>query len=259
MKTILFSLLIISGFSTSAFASLIIKGKYQGKNLYVQNPYDSETNTFCVTGVLVNGQKVATEIGSTAFEIKLSNLGFDMGDQIIIQIDHRDGCKPVVLGNGLTQVNRAIRIEPASLTNGVLRWKHHSELHSYEIEQYRWNKWINVDVNIDDLDAEGYYSTMLNNDLHSGTNTFRIIAQNENGTNAYSNNLTAESGLEPVSYEMRKNERLLTFSSETQFELYDAMGEQILTGKSIELDLSGLSSGVYYLNFDNYNSKIEVK
>lgn len=258
MKHLILSLFIISGFINFAFANLTVEGNYQGKNLYVQNPYNDATETYCVTEVFVNDQSLSANINSGAFEIKLNELGLEIGAPVKVQIIHSEGCKPKILNNDLTHVNRTIRIEPASLKNGQFRWKDNPELRSYRIEQYRWNKWIEVDVVISNPDDEGYYSATLNDDLHSGTNTFRIAADNGNGVRAFSNNLIAQGSAEAVTYEMLKSERLLQFSSETQYELYNELGERVLTGKSIQIDLAGLSSGDYYLNFDNYNSKIKV-
>lgn len=259
MKNLTLSLFIISVFVSFAQASLTVEGTYQGKNIYVQNPYNDDTESYCVTEVRVNGEDLGANINSAAFEIKLNRLGLELGDPVKIEISHHDDCRPKILGNSLTHVNRTLRIEPASLKNGILRWKEDTDLRSYRIEQYRWNKWVKVDVTINNPDDEGYYSAVLDGDLHSGTNTFRVAAENGNGIKAFSNNLTAQSPAEPVTYEVRKDEQLLVFSAETKYELFDATGELAQVGKSTQIDLSDLSSGDYYLNFDNYNSKIKVK
>ena len=52
------SILIFAAFLSKGFAQggvIILEGNYQGKNLYVQNPFGSGGVGFCVTEVLVNG------------------------------------------------------------------------------------------------------------------------------------------------------------------------------------------------------------
>ena len=48
---------------------LIVEGKYQQKNLYIQNGFSSNGVGFCAYEVKVNGQVTADEVNSSAFEI----------------------------------------------------------------------------------------------------------------------------------------------------------------------------------------------
>ena len=61
-------LLVQNGFSQSM---ILLEGTYQGKNVYVQNPFASSGVGFCVYEVRVNDQVTTDEIGSSAFEIDL--------------------------------------------------------------------------------------------------------------------------------------------------------------------------------------------
>ena len=78
-------------FTTAAlFASLlafpigtiVLEGNYQGKNLYVQNPYASGGVGFCVQEVKVNGKTTTDETNSSAFEIDLKAQGLKIGELI---------------------------------------------------------------------------------------------------------------------------------------------------------------------------------
>jgi capsular polysaccharide biosynthesis protein len=62
--------LTINGFGQSM---ILLEGTYQGKNVYVQNPFASNGVGFCVYEVRVNDQITTDEIGSSAFEVDLRN------------------------------------------------------------------------------------------------------------------------------------------------------------------------------------------
>ena len=72
MKQIFLFILLSVILSTKGFSQggvIILEGNYQGKNLYIQNPFGSGGVGFCVTEVLVNGNITTDEINSSAFEI----------------------------------------------------------------------------------------------------------------------------------------------------------------------------------------------
>ena len=96
-KTLLaiFSLFI----STACFSTgvIVLTGNYQGKNLYIQNPYGSGGVGFCVIEVLVNGNIATDEIASSAFEVDFKPHKLNVGDKVEIKIKHKEDCKPKVL------------------------------------------------------------------------------------------------------------------------------------------------------------------
>ena len=102
MKQI-YSILILSLiFSIKGFAQggvIILEGNYQGKNLYVQNPFGSGGVGFCVTEVLVNGNITTDETNSSAFEIDFKPHKLAIGEKVEIKIKHKEDCKPKVLNS----------------------------------------------------------------------------------------------------------------------------------------------------------------
>ena len=74
MKKISLLFLVLSfGFSkvSAQGGVIILEGNYQGKNLYIQNPFGSNGVGFCVSEVKVNGNITTDEINSSAFEIDM--------------------------------------------------------------------------------------------------------------------------------------------------------------------------------------------
>ena len=84
------------GLSASA-GTLVLEGNYQGKNLFIQNPFSEAGVGFCVYEVTVNDQIATDEINSSAFEVDMSNFGLKLGDKVSVKIKHKDGCTPLVL------------------------------------------------------------------------------------------------------------------------------------------------------------------
>src|SRR5688572_4953500 len=76
---------------------IILEGNYQGKVLYVQNPFGPGGVGFCVTEVKVNGNITTDETNSSAFEIDLKAHKLTPGDKVEVKIFHKEGCKPKVL------------------------------------------------------------------------------------------------------------------------------------------------------------------
>lgn len=259
MKFVLFSLFITSTFTVLAEGSLTIEGSYQGKNIYVQNPISDDGDAFCATAVIVNAQVLSDLTLSSAFEIKLDQLGLKIGDPVLIEIKHHDGCKPKVLNPPSQPARGSRNIESGSLEDGILRWKGDGKKYAFSVEQYRWNKWVTVDVSINRPDREGFYSVDLSNSVHSGENTFRVISKDSNGAKSPSREFKMTGSTVAVEFNLMKSERLLKFSESTSWELYNAIGDFVDNGTSEQIDLSRLDAGVYYLNFDNQNAKIKLK
>ena len=91
MKKIFFAIISLfvstSGFSTGV---IVLEGNYQGKNLYIQNPFAGSGVGFCVQEVRVNGNVTTDEIASSAFEIDFRNLQLKVGDKVEVKITHKD-------------------------------------------------------------------------------------------------------------------------------------------------------------------------
>src|SRR3972149_3123593 len=73
---------------------IVVEGKYQNKNIYVQNAYLNAGVGFCAFAVYVNGKLTNDEVNATAFEIDLSQLQLKYGQEVIIKILHKDECNP---------------------------------------------------------------------------------------------------------------------------------------------------------------------
>ena len=121
MKKILISSLLIAISSLSSIGGeILLEGIFQGKNLYVMNPFSSSGVGFCVYEVTVNGQITTDEINSSAFEIDLSIFQFKLGDKLIVEIKHKENCKPKVLNPEILKPKSTFNITIIKVEDGKL-------------------------------------------------------------------------------------------------------------------------------------------
>jgi len=262
MKRFIFSMLIITLLQASLFAGeIVIDGIFQGKNLYVMNPFASSGVGFCVYEVTVNGKVSTDEINSSAFEIDLSVFQFNVGDKVTIVIKHKDNCVPKVLNPEVLKPKSTFNVTEIEVTkDGMLKWTTTGESGKlpYIVEQYRWNKWVKLDE-IDGKGTSGSNSYSLKVYPHSGNNKFRVKQIDYTKKPRYSKDVLFKSLQPPVTITSKKFENEITFSSETMYEIYDYYGNRILKGNGKSVDISGLKKGEYFINYDNTMDQFKKK
>jgi len=249
--------LIIStaGFSVSV---IVLEGNYQGKNIYVQNPFSASGVGFCVQEVKVNGKVTTDEIGSSAFEIDLKALHLNIGDKVEVKITHKDGCKPKVLNPEVLKPKSTFEIQTIGVDKDlILKWstKNESGKLTYIVEQFRWNKLVKVG----EVDGKGTaepnsYSFKIV--PHSGKNTFRVKQIDYSGQPRISKSCDYSASLPEITFSPAKPTKDITFlagstPTETMFEVYDQYGNIVKRGFASSVDVSNLPKGSYYLLYDN--------
>lgn len=263
MNKLLISLLFtIPGFCIHSWSQITLDGKYTGKNLYVQNPTTVTGVGYCTDSVYVNGEKYHGKIIAPAFEINLDSLNLAIQDDVIIQIYHKNHCKPKVLNTECLPIHREITFESLQTKDdNTIHWKvappQKARLCSFILQQYRWNRWDVIGIQEVDSSKTGYSDSLGH--LHAGTNRFRIVYQNENKHREYSNEIVIDINRKPLKYYQDRKKQRIYFNQPTDYELYDAYGTLLFKGYGTEISTDGYNRGVYYLNFDNQNTKILVK
>ena len=107
--------------STSLKAEeIVVKGTYQGENIYVRNPFAPSGVGFCAYEVTVNGMITTDEINSSAFEIDLTSYGFTIGDEVVVAIKYKDDCMPMVLNANALKVKKPAKFQSIAVKNGIL-------------------------------------------------------------------------------------------------------------------------------------------
>lgn len=255
----LFTIVLLFLSTQFIFASgeIVLKGVYQGKNVYVMNPFASSGVGFCVFEVRVNGQMTTDEINSSAFEIDLTVFQFSKGDKLIISIKHKDGCLPKVINPEVlkpqsTYVASAMKVS----REGMLTWTTTNESGSlpFIVEQFRWNKWVKV-ASVNGKGASGTNKYSVKVHPHDGNNRFRIKQIDYTRKPNYSKEIRFRSMDMPVTYSPAKPSTEIVFSRETMYEIYDYYGNLVVKGIAAKIDISSLAKGDYFLN---YGTKTET-
>lgn len=257
MKKVLVILLFFTTVQLFGAGEIVLKGVYQGKNLYIMNPFASSGVGFCVYEVTVNGQLTTDEINSSAFEVDLTVFQFNKGEKLIIVIKHKDGCLPKVINPEVlkpqsTYVAKDMKVD----ANGNLLWTTTGESGSlpFIVEQYRWNKWVKVG-SIEGKGSSGTNNYSVKVNPHAGYNRFRIKQIDYTRKPRYSKEIKHRSMLPPVTYSPLRPTTEIVFSRETMYEIYDYYGNLVDKGYAAKVDISGLQKGDYFLN---YGTKTET-
>lgn len=240
---------------TAQAGTILLEGNYHGKNLYVQNPFASEGVGFCTFEVQVNGQVTTDEINSSAFEIDLSFFQLELGSPVEIRISHKDDCRPKVVNPEVLKPMSTFEVASIGISKeGVLEMTTTNETGKlpYVIEQFRWNKWVEVG----EFEGKGSpekndYEVQLTT-VHSGRNRFRVKQKDHRSKPRYSFEAKINSPLPEVTFEPgdgKKASDAINFSSSTLYEIYNAYGNIVAKGVAKRVDVSGLEKGIYYLNY----------
>lgn len=234
-------------------ATLIIEGKYQNKNVYVLNSIGSSGVGFCAHEIKVNGNITTDETNSSSFEIDLAALKLKFGQNIVIEIDHNEGCTPKILNLEDLKPKPTFEIMTMNVSpSGLLKWSANNETGSlpYVIEQFKWNKWVPVgEIQGAGTPENHEYTFQLS--MHSGENKYRVKQKGLNSVSRFSQEVTVKSLLDKPSFAIRKNNSGIDFSQDTGYELFDAYGTVVKRGFGKQVDIDKLDKGKYYLCYDN--------
>ncbi len=247
--------------SSTVFAgTILLEGSYQGKNIYVQNPFSGTGVGFCTFEIKVNGTVTTDEVNSSAFEIDLENFDLKMGEKIIVSLQHKDDCRPKVLNPEVLKPKSTFTTSSISVKGNTLNWTTTGESGklAFYVEQYRWNKWIRLG----EVDGKG--GKQLNEynfevSPHSGENQFRVKQVDYTQRPNISKTAKLRVNTPELTLKAVKIKDKLEFTDETMYEIYDAYGNIVKKGFSFSVDCSNMKKGVYYVNYDNKTEQFVKK
>lgn len=255
---LLFQLLILTGISAG---EIVLNGNYYGNNLVIVNP--TVGDGFCVTEVLVNGSKTQDEIRSNSFEIDFSQLGLKTGDAVNVVIRHKEGCVPTVVNPKALSIQIAFSFVYAKFDrNGKFTWNIKGEAGEdpFFIEQFRWNKWLQVAEVRPEEDSTHSNTWFADVNTHFGLNQFRVLKIDPNGNPVYSKVIKYANNKAPeVTLASTKVTDKIIFSAPTMYELFDLKGNYVSGGVAKEVDVTEIDKGKYFLNYDTKSAINIVK
>jgi hypothetical protein len=248
-------------FEFSNAAVLVVEGKFQSKNIFIQNSFGSNGVGYCATEIKVNGHITTDEVNSSAFEIDLSAMNIKPGEKVVIEISHKSDCMPVVLNPEVLKPRATFEIVNMNINaKGILKWTSKNEGGSlpYIVEQFKWNKWVYVGE-VQGIGGTENHDYTFQVSTHSGENKYRVKQVGLSATPKVSTPVILNSTTDKPYYMITKDKKNIQFNLETAFEVYDAFGVIVKKGFGKNIDINNLSKGKYYLCYDNQVADFERK
>ncbi len=130
--------------ATCFAGEVVLSGVYQGKNLFVQNPFAPDKQNYCADEVYVNNVKRMANIRQSAFEIDLSHLEID--DAVTIRIIHKDGCAPKVINPQVLRPSTTFIFNSIKVDENSIDWTSTGETpkYMYNVEQFVNGNWLSI-------------------------------------------------------------------------------------------------------------------
>lgn len=238
----------------------IYEGYYFDKKLFFENPYDDDTEEYCIKSVWLNGKKITEDTKATALEIKPEKYGIIKGQKLKIEVKHSSKCKPKLLNPQVIRLQDHFVFENVSLKGKLLEWKTINEKSTgqFFVEHFFNENWVVLEeVKITKMN--GKYGTYVEH--ISGDNMYRIkyVEELPYHEETLSNSVEFFEDTKPCNFYPQNVEKKLHLTKDTYFEITDISGKHITYGKGMEIDVSKYEDGVYMLYFDNEIGKFYKK
>jgi hypothetical protein len=259
MSRLAYFFVIISGLvlcKQDAFAlELTLRGTYQGKNIFVQNPYLNEQQVFCTQSVTVNGRSVLSYVKSSAYEIDLSFLSPNQALEIIIT--HWENCSPKILNPQVVKPLEKFRFLDFQIDESSLRWKTVGEWKGDTLlveQKTQYTDWeVVVGMAAKGNQENNMYSISL--DHAPGINLFRVKYISDFLGEMTSSEHEFEYKLPPVTFSPARPTTKISLSREAEFEILDRYENFVMGGKAKEINIRNLPPGGYYLVIESQREK----
>ncbi len=261
MRLIPFLFAVLAGLTSQA-GVIVLEGNYQGKNIFIQNPFSEAGVGFCVFEVTVNDQIATDEINSSAFEVDMNNFGLAAGDKVVVKVKHKDGCSPVILNPEVLKPKSTFDIVKQSISSdGTYTWTTSNETGElpFIIEQKRWNKWVKIgEVMGTGKPGEQTYTFKVT--PHSGENQYRVKQVDLTKKSRFSETVKhTDTSAPAVTWGPPKPKDEIVFNNPTLFEVYDQYGNIVKRGYGDRVEVADLKKDLYYLNYDNSMGETFIK
>ena len=251
-----------SAFSQEIAGSTNLAGVYQGKTLFIQNPYNSALRLYCIEKILVNNVPLNLSYKMSAIALDFDN--FDLYTPINISIIHGDKiCSPLIINPEAVLFHTVFRFSSVSLSDSSLTWSTKGErgIGTFELEKLTNGIWIAQET----ITSEGVYEAGSYASfpvLDEGANKYRIKYNYPRGSRArylYSQEIDYDYYPEPVEFKPHSAKTRLYLSRSTSYEIYDGNSKLVFTGQGIEIDVTVLRQGQYVIYFNGKDPGTFIK
>lgn len=230
---------------------LAIKGVYRGRDIFIQNPYDSQKKSFCIQSVSLNGNTIISAPNSSALTIDLSNQS--LNDSVSLLIFHYTECTPKILNPRVLQAGKGFSIAQTSVDNASVSWITTGEQDKkayYILEKLYLEGWKTLKKieSKGDIDNNQYSIGVVH---YSGENQFRVHYLS-NGASTYSDIFDFYSAADAISfYPIDEVDEIISLSKATDYIIKDLDEKVYMRGFGLDIFVRELKPGEYILVIEN--------
>ncbi len=234
---------------------MVISGVYQGKNLYIQNPFLPTDKTFCTQEVFVNDRQVLVQPKTSAFKVDLSYL--QLHDIVVVRIIYHDDCRPRIVNPQVLKPKDGFRFLYAEADNQSISWATEGEYAAGEFHIERLNKngewdWLRTVSGKGVADNSQY--NLVPNHVH-GENNYRLKYEPAEDGPIYSVKFSFSLTSDPVNFEIDEKSTKITLSRSAPYTITDINDRKVKEGQGDEIYIGDLKVGGYYLTIENRSER----
>ena len=229
---------------------IVLSGTYQGKDLYIQNPFNTATSSFCTDAVYINDRLVLDHPKASAFKIDLSFLS--ESDLVVIRILFQDDCQPGVVNPQVLKAPQDFQFLTAQADNNSVTWTAKGDKNGTYYLEHKWEKndWDIVDtVEVISVFEQNKYA--VEPSYLKGSNNYRVKFIDKDNEEFYSVEFQFTAADNYITFYPKIATSQLKLSDSCYFEVSDFFGKVIKKGAGRDVILIDLKPGKYYLNIQN--------
>ncbi len=235
-----------------------LTGVYRGSVLFIQNPYNSDNERFCVEEVRLNNKRLNLNYNLSAIQIDFK--GIEENSPIALQIIHGEGCKPVIINPDAITYKYSFAFKEISMNDSVLVWSAIGDQAEglYTLDYYDYGIWQTRDT----ISSKGKLGGALYvhfPKLQEGPNKLRLKYTFPRGDYLYSREIDFHYYEEPVTFSPKATKTSITLSRYASYEIYDGGNNLVMSGSGSSIDVRSLKRGDYIIYFDNKDPGIFKK
>lgn len=249
MKKYIFLILFI-GLSYSLIGKdSYFRGFYQGKNVFVRNPYLGQGSGFCIEKIYLNGDLVVKNPKVSAYEIDMQNLEQDT--RVVIRIVHHDDCQPELTNPEVIQGNLKFSWLKVYVDENQIIWITTKESKDgfYIVEKDTNDGWFPIDT----VKTKGgifINQHSLELDHIQGDNLYRVQYHDPEMEIKLSESFNFHSDKKEISHAIDKDNWIIEFTEEVSYLLYNDDSRIIKRGKDVSCNIQKLPKGRYLIKYD---------
>jgi hypothetical protein len=269
IKTIVLIIVVFTSFSigyTQNKDPFTFWGYFNGTNLNVQ--CKSAQNELwlacdCIDSLAVNG-KVIPDILYEGYQIDLANkTDLKIQDSVEVVLFAQNSCQIRLLNpNNFFPATilpvKDLRINKSAKIEWMVQ-ENYPQLRLWvQIEQYKWGEWVKIGPNIN-ITKKVSYELDVTPYLNKGENQFRAVVASIDHDRIPSDPILLKHRSKKIKLKLNKKSKVITFSSDTHYEVWDESWLIAARGRGALVDLSHLANGKYHVRYGNRVKVIFVK